>query len=194
MVLITLVQVLSFCPQYTTGGKTWLLNFSFMGGFRGQTWLQLFSYSDFCHLFSFFLFLLIEVAKPNFFFAQRLHRTYYDIKWNALTTSKSVAMTTRTEFNFLIKNWFWLSFMQVMKTIFIWGCLVALFIEPCISDMYMHAPAGSNNRLNGNQDNVRNANRLFDSQVDYHYKLNFYCGNLIEGHSHKIFCYPLPSP
>ena len=84
--------------------------------------------------------------------------------------------------------------MQVMKTIFIWGCLMALFIEPCISDMYMHAPAGSNNRLNGNQDNVRNANRLFDSQVDYHYKLNFYCGNLIEGHSHKIFCYPLPSP
>ena len=103
-------------------------------------------------------------------------------------------MTTRTEFNFLIKNWFWLSFMQVMKTIFIWGCLMALFIEPCISDMYMHAPAGSNNRLNGNQDNVRNANRLFDSQVDYHYKLDFYCGNLIEGYSHKIFCYPLPSP
>ncbi|KAL9983507.1 hypothetical protein ACROYT_G005691 [Oculina patagonica] len=35
---------------------------------------------------------------------------------------------------------------------------------PCMSDMYMHFPPGSNNRLNGNQDNVRNANRLFDSQ------------------------------
>jgi len=34
-----------------------------------------------------------------------------------------------------------------------------------MSDMYMHFPHGSNNRLNGNQDNVKNANRLFDSQV-----------------------------
>jgi len=30
--------------------------------------------------------------------------------------------------------------------------------------MYLHFPHGSNNRLNGNQANVRNANRLFDSQ------------------------------
>ena len=52
-----------------------------------------------------------------------------------------------------------------MKTIFVWACLLAVLIEPCISDMYLHFPAGSNNRLNGNQDNVRNANRLFDSQV-----------------------------
>nr|XP_058959344.1 protein DD3-3-like isoform X1 [Pocillopora verrucosa] len=51
-----------------------------------------------------------------------------------------------------------------MKTIFVWGCLMATLIELCISDMYLHAPPGSNNRLNGNQDNVRNANRLFDSQ------------------------------
>ena len=34
-----------------------------------------------------------------------------------------------------------------------------------MSDMYMHFPPGSNNRLNGNLDNVKNANRLFDSQV-----------------------------
>ena len=52
-----------------------------------------------------------------------------------------------------------------MGTIFVWGCLLAVLIEPCMSDMYMHFPHGSNNRLNGNQDNVRNANRLFDSQV-----------------------------
>ncbi|KAJ7333539.1 hypothetical protein OS493_017076 [Desmophyllum pertusum] len=51
-----------------------------------------------------------------------------------------------------------------MKTVFVWGCLLAVLIEPCMSDMYMHFPPGSNNRLNGNQDNVRNANRLFDSQ------------------------------
>ncbi|KAJ7350209.1 hypothetical protein OS493_037729 [Desmophyllum pertusum] len=51
-----------------------------------------------------------------------------------------------------------------MKTIFVWGCLLAVLIEPCMSDIYMHFPPGSNNRLNGNQDNVRNANRLYDSQ------------------------------
>ena len=54
---------------------------------------------------------------------------------------------------------------QDMRTIFVWGCLLAVIIEPCMSDMYMHFPPGSNNRLNGNQDNVKNANRLFDSQV-----------------------------
>ena len=52
-----------------------------------------------------------------------------------------------------------------MRTTIVWGCLLAILIEPCMSDMYMHFPPGSNNRLNGNQDNVRNANRLFDSQV-----------------------------
>ena len=52
-----------------------------------------------------------------------------------------------------------------MRTIIVWCCLLAVLIELCMSDMYMHFPPGSNNRLNGNQDNVRNANRLFDSQV-----------------------------
>ena len=52
-----------------------------------------------------------------------------------------------------------------MGTIFFWGCLLAVLIETCVSDMYLHFPPGSNNRLNGNQDNVKNANRLFDSQV-----------------------------
>ncbi|KAJ7333536.1 hypothetical protein OS493_017073 [Desmophyllum pertusum] len=51
-----------------------------------------------------------------------------------------------------------------MKTIFVWGCLLAVLIEPCMSDIYMHFPPGSNNRLNGNLDNVQNAARLFDSQ------------------------------
>ena len=56
-------------------------------------------------------------------------------------------------------------FQQTMKTIFVWGCLMAAIFAPCSSDVYLHFPPGSNNRLNGNQDNVRNANRLFDSQV-----------------------------
>ena len=59
--------------------------------------------------------------------------------------------------------------MQVMRTIIAWCCLLAVLIEPCLSDMYMHFPSGSNNRLNGGQDNVRNANRLFDSQVGRRY-------------------------
>ena len=58
---------------------------------------------------------------------------------------------------------------QDMRTIFVWGCLLAVLIEPCMSDMYMHFPPGSNNRLNGNQDNVRNADRMFDSQVGRHF-------------------------
>lgn len=56
---------------------------------------------------------------------------------------------------------------QSMKIIFLWGCLLAVFILPCTSDVMMHFPAGSNNRLNGNLDNVRNANRMFDSQVTW---------------------------
>ena len=79
-----------------------------------------------------------------------------------------------------------LAFIQVMKTIFVWGCLMATLIEPCISDMYLHAPPGSNNRLNGNQDNVRNANRLFDSQVQCHYILAFHHGNLLLGQSSRL--------
>ncbi|KAJ7333537.1 hypothetical protein OS493_017074 [Desmophyllum pertusum] len=51
-----------------------------------------------------------------------------------------------------------------MKTIFVWGCLLAVLIGPCMSDIYMHFPPGSNNRLNGNLDNVKNAARIFDSQ------------------------------
>ena len=34
-----------------------------------------------------------------------------------------------------------------------------------MSDVYMQFPQGSNNRINGNRENVLNANRLFDSQV-----------------------------
>ena len=43
--------------------------------------------------------------------------------------------------------------------------LVVTLLHSSVADMYLHFPPGSNNRLNGNQANVRNANRLFDSQV-----------------------------
>ncbi|KAL9983515.1 hypothetical protein ACROYT_G005699 [Oculina patagonica] len=50
-----------------------------------------------------------------------------------------------------------------MKAIFTLGLLSVLF-HLCAADIYFHYPPGSNNRLNGNRVNVRNARRLFDSQ------------------------------
>ena len=52
-----------------------------------------------------------------------------------------------------------------MKTIFTLGFLLSTLLYLCSADIYLHNPHGCNNRLNGNQANVRNANRLFDSQV-----------------------------
>lgn len=52
-----------------------------------------------------------------------------------------------------------------MRAIFTFGFFLSTFVYFCSSDMYLHFPHGSNNRLNGNQANVRNANRLFNSQV-----------------------------
>ena len=66
---------------------------------------------------------------------------------------------------------FFHSFQQIMKTIFYLGCLLTAFFELCMSDIYMHVPPGSNNRINGEGDNVQNANRLFDSQV----RSSFHC-------------------
>jgi len=51
-----------------------------------------------------------------------------------------------------------------MKAIFTLGFLLSTLLYICTADIYLHNPPGSNNRLNGNQANVRNANRLFDSQ------------------------------
>ena len=70
---------------------------------------------------------------------------------------------------------FWFFYLtQDMRTIFIWGCLLTALIDPCMSDMYLHFPPGSNNRLNGDGENVQNANRLFNSQVTCHYIHSFY--------------------
>ena len=46
------------------------------------------------------------------------------------------------------------------------ACLLGLFALVA-SDVYMHNPRGSNNRLNERSANRNNANRLFDSQVLY---------------------------
>ena len=58
-------------------------------------------------------------------------------------------------------------FIQTMKIVVlcICSCLLFVLFEPCTSDIYFHFPPGSNNRLNGNGVNRRNARRLFDSQV-----------------------------
>lgn len=52
-----------------------------------------------------------------------------------------------------------------MKAICTLGFLLSTLLHLCVGDIYLHLPHGSNNRLNGNGANVRNANRLFDSQV-----------------------------
>ena len=40
-----------------------------------------------------------------------------------------------------------------------------MIIKHVYCDIYLHNPRGSNNRLNGQNTNRDNANRLFDSQV-----------------------------
>ena len=56
-------------------------------------------------------------------------------------------------------------FIQTMKIVVLCSCLLSVLFESCTSDIYFHFPPGSNNRLNGNGVNRRNARRLFDSQV-----------------------------
>ena len=53
-----------------------------------------------------------------------------------------------------------------MKSIFVWAFLITAFPQSGVSDIYLHTPPGSNNRLSGEGAAVTNANRLFDSQVD----------------------------
>ena len=52
-----------------------------------------------------------------------------------------------------------------MKISLVWACLITVLIQPGVSDIYLHTPPGSNNRLSGEGAAVTNANRLFDSQV-----------------------------
>ncbi|CAH3141935.1 unnamed protein product, partial [Porites evermanni] len=51
-----------------------------------------------------------------------------------------------------------------MKSIFVWAFLITAFPQSGVSDIYLHTPPGSNNRLSGEGAAVTNANRLFDSQ------------------------------
>ena len=44
------------------------------------------------------------------------------------------------------------------------GLLLSLLVGIASADLYLHHPRGSNNKLNERQKNVRNDNRLFDSQ------------------------------
>ena len=53
-----------------------------------------------------------------------------------------------------------------MNSIFVWAFLITALFQPGVSDIYLHTPPGSNNRLSGEGAAVTNANRLFDSQVD----------------------------
>ena len=52
---------------------------------------------------------------------------------------------------------------MILKTL----CVLLLCFHLSFSDVYMHWPRGSNNRLDERSANRNNANRLFDSQVSY---------------------------
>ena len=41
---------------------------------------------------------------------------------------------------------------------------LSALLQPCAADIYMNNPRGSNNKLNEQNNNRQNANRLFDSQ------------------------------
>ena len=61
-----------------------------------------------------------------------------------------------------------MSHLQVMRSIFAFVCLVAVLFRPGLSDIYLHCPPGSNNRLNGEGTDVDSTTRvrLFNSQVE----------------------------
>ena len=44
--------------------------------------------------------------------------------------------------------------------------IVLLVVTIATADLYLHNPRGSNNRLNERSANRKNANRVFDSQVN----------------------------
>ena len=81
-----------------------------------------------------------------------------------------IGLKVSFETNSFIISWLvcFISYLQVMRSIFAWGCLVAVLFRPGLSDIYLHCPPGSNNRLNGEGTNVGNNKRLFDSQVELH--------------------------
>nr|XP_058959382.1 protein DD3-3-like [Pocillopora verrucosa] len=51
-----------------------------------------------------------------------------------------------------------------MQIILTFGFALSTFLYLCWADVYLHFPPGSNNRLNGNKENVDKDDRLFDSQ------------------------------
>ena len=53
-----------------------------------------------------------------------------------------------------------------MQIILTFGFALSTFLYLCWADVYLHFPPGSNNRLNGNKENVDKDDRLFDSQVE----------------------------
>lgn len=56
--------------------------------------------------------------------------------------------------------------------------VLQLLLRHTKGDVYLHSPRGSNNRLNGEGANRRNAHRLFDSQVRLIYNLHSIWHNL----------------
>jgi len=64
--------------------------------------------------------------------------------------------------------------------------VLAVLVASCVADIYVHSPRGSNNKLNEENQNAQNQNRLFDSQNNakggYQWgdTMTFYEGSLLQ--------------
>ena len=63
--------------------------------------------------------------------------------------------------------------------------LLNIFIQYTYQDVYLHNPRGSNNRLNENTSERKNANRAFDSQVNFLSSINLYLNNALINETYK---------
>ena len=61
-----------------------------------------------------------------------------------------------------------------MRTALLWGVILLVTLHNCLADIYLHCPRGTNNRLEKDEEKVKNNERLFNSQVSncYNYNLN----------------------
>ena len=107
--------------------------------------------------------------------------------WDSGSLKRDVCKNTVCWFFFFF--FFFAENAVILKTMLKLGFLVFALSHFCLADIYLHFIPGSNNRLNGNQANVRNANRLYDSQVRRVHQPPL----LVGGHNARLSRFPLRS-
>lgn len=119
---------------------------------------------------------------------------YYSLYWNKKRTKNRMwdsGSLKRDVFKYCLLIFFFVFTENavILKTMLKLGFLVFALSHFCLADIYLHFIPGSNNRLNGNQANVRNANRLYDSQVRRVHQPPWPVG----GHNARLSRFPLRS-